>query len=50
MAILKEQIESGERTRVAGLGVFSHTAAKDGGSARIRFTPAEAKHAAGDES
>jgi len=50
MAILKEQIESGERTRVAGLGVFSHTVSKGGGSAKIRFTPAEAKPAADDKS
>ena len=49
MAILKEQIESGDRTRVAGLGVFSHTADKEGGSPKIRFTPAEARPAAGDE-
>jgi nucleoid DNA-binding protein len=49
MAILKEQIESGERTRVAGLGMFSHTAGKEGGSSKIRFTPAEAKPAAAEE-
>jgi nucleoid DNA-binding protein len=49
MAILKEQIESGERTRVAGLGMFSHTAGKEGGASKIRFTPAEAKQAAGEE-
>ncbi|MGD0864596.1 MAG: HU family DNA-binding protein [Rhizomicrobium sp.] len=49
MAILKEQIESGERTRVAGLGVFSRTSGKEGGSVKIRFIPAEAKPSAAKE-
>jgi nucleoid DNA-binding protein len=49
MAILKEQIESGERTRVAGLGMFSRTSGKEDGSFKIRFTPAVAKPGAADE-
>jgi hypothetical protein len=43
MGILKEQIESGERTRVAGLGVFSRMPSKEDGGARIRFIPLEIK-------